>query len=130
VTAVPRCQLRRAGAVLVLATLMAGCAGSTPAVSGPASAALTADVSRLQAAATQGTATDVEAAAAAVRQEVATQVTTGSLSSDRAASILDQLSRVLADASVRPAPPATPSAPPSDQKKRDHSKGDGGGEGD
>lgn len=117
----------RSPALLVGVVLLAsGCGGSPPAVSESASAALKADVADVQMAARAGNRPALDAAAAALREEVATQAAGGQVSVERAAAILDQLTRVLADAAVRPAPRATvpdrtaaPTSRPSERGKNE-----------
>jgi hypothetical protein len=101
--------MRRSGSLaLVLGVaLLAGC-GDQAALTAQASARLTADVTRLRTAATSGTSAQVASAADALRSDVAAQKAAGDLSADRAAEVLDQLARVLADTAARPAPTAAP----------------------
>lgn len=113
-------MIRSSAVLLGVVLLASGCGGSTPAVSDSASAALKADVAGVQTAARAGNGPALDAAAEALREEVATQAADGQVSVERAAAILDQLSRVLADAAVRPAPRATapvPTARPSERGK-------------
>ncbi len=107
---------------LVAAVLLAGC-GSERAVTTSASEVLTADVARLKAAATSGTSAEVARAADRLRTDVGTQRTSGDLSAERAAAILDQLARVLADTAARPLP--TPSPKPVSTGDSDRHEGDG-----
>ena len=98
----------RGVAGLVLGTLLlAGC-GHDAALSASASSRLAADVARLRSAATSGTSAQVASAADALRSDVATQQAQGDLSAARAAAVLDQLARVLADTAARPVPTPTP----------------------
>ncbi len=99
---------RTGAAVLLCGALLSGCGAEHP-VSTSASTALTADAARLRAAATSGTSADVARAAERLRTDVGTQLADGEVSSTRAAAILDQLARVLADTAARPTPKPTPS---------------------
>jgi hypothetical protein len=110
--------------------LLAGC-GNDVAVSAKAGTRLAADVARLRTAAASGTSAQVASAADALRSDVATQKAQGELSAERAAAILDQLARVLADTAARPVPAPAPSRtvapPPSDEHgKKKRGKGEGG----
>lgn len=116
---------------LALGVVLVGC-GDGADVSAAASARLTADVARLRTATTSGTSAQVASAADALRSEVAAQQAGGDLSSDRAALILDQLARVLADAAARPVPTprpvASPAPAPADGDHHGKKKGRGEGE--
>jgi hypothetical protein len=120
----------RAGTVLGLllgAALLVGC-GNDPPVSAAAGAVLTSDVARLKAAATSGTSAEVAQAAERLRADVEAQRVRGDLSSARAAAVLDQLARVLADTAARPTPTPTPtkeSTPAAPRAGHDKHKGKG-----
>lgn len=125
-----------AGAVTLL--LLAGCGGGRQqTLSADASHVLTADVSRLQAAAAGHDVAAVDAAARRLRTDLTAQQRAGAVSPGRAQDILAQLTAVLADAAVtgvtRPQPVATASR---DSGRTGHgdgkgkkSQGDGGGDG-
>lgn len=125
--------MTRAGALgLVLgAALLAGCGGGGAALSDSASSRLAADVARLRTAATSGTSAQVASAADALRSDVASLKAGGGLSAERAAAVLDQLARVLADTAARPLPTPTPTPPaapsPSGGDHHDRHKGKGEG---
>lgn len=111
--------------LVLCAVLLAGC-GHDTALTAAASSRLAADVARLRTAATSGTSAQVASAADALRSDVAAQKARGDLSGERAAAVLDQLARVLADTAARPVPPAAPAPTRSEH----HGKRKGGGEGD
>jgi len=115
----------RAAGFVLAAALLAGCGGQ-PAVTEAAGAVLTADVARLRTAATSGSSADVARAADRLRTDVGAQQAAGDLSPERAAAILDQLARVLADTAARPAPAPSP-APTQD---REEGEGDDDGDDD
>ena len=121
--------MRAGGAALLLCgALLTGC-GSEHPVSSTASAVLTTDVARLTSAATSGTSADVARAAERLRSDVSAQLARGEVSSTRAAAILDQLARVLADTAARPTPKPTPSPTrvSSEDGDDDHGKKKGKG---
>lgn len=113
---------------VVVAALLVGC-GDRAAVTGAAAAVLTADVARLRAATTSGSPADVARAADRLRADVGTQRAAGDLSADRAAAVLDQLARVLADTAVRPAPAPSASRTPTPERDEEEERDDDGGKG-
>lgn len=105
------------GSLALGVVLLAGC-GSDAALTTSASSRLAADVARLRTAATSGTSAQLATAADLLRSDVAALKAKGDLSPDRAAAVLDQLARVLADTAARPVPTPTPTptrapSPPS-----------------
>lgn len=115
--------MRPSGALaLVLGVaLLAGC-GQQAALTANASSRLAGDVARLRTAAVSGTSAQVASAADALRSDVADLRARGDLSAERAAVVLDQLARVLADTAARPAPAPTPTRAPSPSSGEHHGK--------
>ena len=100
--------------VLVSTVLLcAGCGGAhSTAVSVPASTTLTSDANGLAAAADTGNADELAVAAAKMRSDVLALEATGGLSSARAAAVLVQVQRVVADAALVPSPASAGSPSP------------------
>lgn len=118
------CRRRTVIVTLGMCLTLAGCGSAHPDVTPAASALLTADVARLGSAARMGDPTALDNAVRKLRSDVAAEQRAGRLSGPRAAAILAQVTRVLADAaSITPRPTPAPSASP-------HDKGKGGDEGD
>jgi hypothetical protein len=119
----------RAVALVLGSVLLAGC-GQEAALTAGASSRLSSDVARLRTAAVSGTSAQVASAADALRSDVADLRARGDLSAERAAAVLDQLARVLADTAARPAPTptATPTRAPSPPSGEHHRKKKGGEE--
>lgn len=119
---------KAAGTVLLLALTLAGCGQGGPAVTASASAILSADVQRLQAAARSGSAAQIARAGDQLRADLAAQRATGQISRARATAVLDQLSRVLADAAATLPTAASTATPPSEPSSGGSSgdQGDGG----
>lgn len=109
------------------AVLLAGC-GHDAALTAGASTRLAADVARLRTAATSGTSAQVASAADALRSDVAAQKAQGAISAERAAAVLDQLARVLADTAARPVPTPTPTPAPAATGGEHHGKKKGKGD--
>ena len=83
----------------MLAGAIAGCAGGhSSAISVQAGSVLTTDANGLANAADTGTVADLSTAAAKMRADVLALEASGGLSSDRAAAVLAQVQRVVADA--------------------------------
>lgn len=123
---------RTTAAAAVALALVTGCGHSQASVSAAASHQLTADVSRLEEAATANDTAAVSRAAAQLRADVSAQQKAGNLSRERAAAVLAQLRNVLVDIAAT-ARDVTPSPAPSTDAPSDDKGGDGGdgdGEGD
>ena len=94
-----------------------------------AGAVLTADVARLRTAAVSGSSVEVARAADRLRTDVGAQQAAGDLSPERAAAILDQLARVLADTAARSAAPSPAPTQREDKDEGDEDEGKGKGKG-
>jgi hypothetical protein len=91
------------GALMGTVLLSAGCGGShSTAVSLAASTILTSDANGVAAAADTGSTDSLSAAAAKMRSDVLALEATGGLSNSRAAAVLAQVQRVVADAALVP----------------------------
>jgi hypothetical protein len=107
------------GALLCTALLTGGCGGAhSAAVSVAASSTLTNDVNGLAAAAAAGDADNFSQAAAQMRSDVLDLEASGALTSSRAAAVLAQMQRIVADAALIPtltasASPATSASVPN-----------------
>ena len=104
-------RYRAAVAVVGLVIGAAAC-GSTTALSASAAVVLQKDATTLSAAAGAGDRTQISAALATLRADVAQQRTAGELSADRANEILDAGARVAADAPIA-SPAALPTGTPA-----------------
>ena len=108
-SATSRMRAAGIGALMGTVLLSAGCGGShSTAVSVAASTILTSDANTVAASATRS-AVELSGAVAKMRSDVLALETTGDLSSARAAAVLAQMQRVVADAAL--VPTASPSTP-------------------
>jgi hypothetical protein len=103
--------------LMLLLGVATGCAGGTPApIDTAASRVLSADVDALAGAAHDGIPAAILAAARTLRDDVSAEQRAGAITGDRAAAVLVQLDRLVADTgadvtSPAPSPSITPPPP-------------------